>query len=60
MKYFEKNITNEEISLDDKKNQKMIEIQFYQDYLREQNIIETKDKKIKILSTNKKAGGNHE
>lgn len=43
MNYFE------ETSLDNPDNTKIIEQQYYQDYLRKENQIETKDKKRKIL-----------
>ena len=63
MKYFRKNCTDDYISFDDYKNNKIIEEQIYQDYLRKSNIIYNKEKMKKrrcINLSNKRGIKNNE
>lgn len=43
MNYFDEKVTEDEISFDDENNQKQIEKQMYQNYLRKENLIDTKN-----------------
>ena len=45
MKHFRKRLAKDTVSLSDMKNQKIIDSQVYQDYLRN-NLIDTKDKTL--------------